>query len=280
MIDLHSHSVFSDGSATPEELCELAAAAGLSAFALTDHDSLEGIDRGQARAAELGVRLVPGCEVSCAWSPGSLHMLCYFVELGRGPLGDELDRLARDRAERNELMAARLAQLGLPITYDEVLEEAGGRGVGRPHFAAVLIRHGVAKSIDEAFDSYLGKGAPGYVSKARVEPLNIIATVVASGAVAVLAHPGSLGVEGDELDSVVAELAAGGLGGIECLYGRYDPAARARLVELAHRHGLAVTGGSDYHGSYKPDLELGTGLGDLEVPDHLLDELEARRPGG
>jgi predicted metal-dependent phosphoesterase TrpH len=279
VIDLHAHSRFSDGSDSPERLCELAAEAGLSAFALTDHDTLGGIESGTVRAAELGVRLVPGCEVSCSWSPGTLHVLCYFVEPGEGPLQDELVRLAADRARRNELMAERLAQFGLPITYDEVLAEAGGKGVGRPHFAAVLVRNGAAASIQDAFDNLLGKGSPGYVSKTRVTAGEIVATATASGAVAVLAHPLSLGVTGAALESAVTELAEAGLAGMECIYGRYDAETRAGLEKLAAGAGLVTTGGSDYHGSYKPDLHLGTGTGDLDVPDDLLDVLESRRPG-
>jgi 3',5'-nucleoside bisphosphate phosphatase len=278
VIDLHSHSVFSDGSDTPERLCEIAAEAGLTAFALTDHDALAGIDAARKRATELGVRLVPGCEVSCSWSPGTLHLLCYFVEPGDGLLQDELVRLAADRAARNELMVSRLADLGLPITLEEVTAEASGQGVGRPHFAAVLVRHGAATSINDAFDRYLAKGRPGYVSKARVEAAEVVQLAAASGAVAVLAHPLSLGLEGDELDRAVGELAGAGLAGLECLYGRYDPETRAHLASLAGSLGIAVTGGSDYHGSYKPDLRLGTGTGDLDVPDELLSGLEARRP--
>jgi predicted metal-dependent phosphoesterase TrpH len=159
-----------------------------------------------------------------------------------------------------------------------VTAEAGGQGVGRPHFAAVLVRYGAATSINDAFDRYLAKGRPGYVSKARVEAAEVVELASASGAVSVLAHPLSLGLQGDELDRAVGELAGAGLDGLECLYGRYDAETRTHLATLAGSLGLAVTGGSDYHGSYKPDLRLGTGTGDLDVPDELLSGLEARRP--
>lgn len=278
MLDLHIHSNFSDGSESPDRLCDIAHDAGLTAIALTDHDGLGGVEAAGARAAELGLGFVPGCEVSCSWPNGTLHMLCYFVEPGEGPLQEELARLAFDRRERNELMAAKLAGLGIPITYDEVSAEAGGQGIGRPHFAAVLIRHRVVSSMQEAFDSYLGKGAPGYVSKARVAASEIIASAAGSGAVAVLAHPHTLGLEGAALEAAVGELAEQGLGGLECLYGRYQPEERAALCALAARFGLAVTGGSDFHGTYKPDLALGVATGDLDVPDHLLEALEERRP--
>jgi predicted metal-dependent phosphoesterase TrpH len=279
VIDLHVHSSCSDGSDTPEEICELAVAAGLRAVALTDHDTLEGIPAARARAAELELELVAGCEVSCAFSPGTLHLLCYFVEPGRGPLAEELRALSLDRVRRNEAMARRLAALGLPVDYEEVLAEAGGGEVGRPHFAAVLVRHGAAANVQEAFDRYLAKGAPGYVSKARLDPEAAIETAHASGAVAVLAHPLSLALDAESLDAAVSRLADAGLDGLECHYGRYTLAERERLAALAGRLGLAVTGGSDYHGRYKPDLALGRGRGDLAVPDDLLEQLAARRPG-
>lgn len=280
MIDLHTHSTRSDGSEPPERVVELAVAAGCSALALTDHDTLEGLPAAQVAADRLGIRLVRGCEVSCTSRTGWAHVLCYFVDGDEGPLQDELARLREDRRQRNELMAGRLADLGLPVTYDEVLAEAKGAGVGRPHFAAVLVRHGTATSIGDAFDRYLAKGAPGYVPKARVEVAEIAEKATASGALAVLAHPLSLGLDGAALDAAVAELAAGGIAGIECHYGRYDPATRLDLVALARRHGLVATGGSDFHGSYKPDLSVGTGTGDLQVPDDVLTALEDRRGRG
>lgn len=278
MIDLHSHSNFSDGSESPERVVELAAAAGCAAVALTDHDGTEGLPRAAARAAELGVELVPGCEVSCSFSPGTMHVLCYFVSPGRSPLQDELARLREDRASRNERMAARLADIGLPVTYAEVLDEAGSIGVGRPHFAAVLVRKGVVSSIQEAFDSYLAKGTPGYVSKARVGIETVIDLVTRSGGVAVLAHPLSLGLERATLARELGRLRELGLAGVECHYGRYDTITRAELVALAGRLGLVASGGSDFHGSYKPDLSIGTGTGDLDVPDAIVAELAARRP--
>lgn len=277
MIDLHTHSTCSDGSEPPERVVEHAAAAGCSALALTDHDRLDGVPAAAERAAALGLRLVPGCEVSCATTTGSMHVLCYFVDEA-GPLGAELAQLRADRDRRNHELVERLSALGLEISYEEVASEASGSGIGRPHFAAVLVRKGAAASIQEAFDRYLAKGQPAYVPKARVEPGDIIARATASGGCAVLAHPLSLELTGAAFTERVAELQRIGLTGIECDYGRYDQATRARLHELAAQLGLVATGGSDYHGAYKPDLAVGTGRGDLEVPDAALEALEARRP--
>jgi predicted metal-dependent phosphoesterase TrpH len=278
MIDLHSHSVFSDGSETPERVVELAYGIGCSAVALTDHDGLGGIGQAESRAAALGIEFVPGCEVSCVFSPGTMHVLCYFVRDEPGPLQDELVRLRRDRSERNTKLVERLHELGIPIDFTEVERIAKGSVVGRPHFAQALVEIGAATSINDAFEQLLGKGQPAYVSKARVDAAEIVDLTRRSGGVAVLAHPLSLGLSPNELAKEVDELRGAGLSGLESYYSRYDSSTRAELVALARRAGLVPTGGSDFHGSYKPDLSMGTGTGDLRVPDDVLVELESRRP--
>lgn len=288
MIDLHTHSTVSDGSEAPRRIAELAAAAGCSAVALSDHDSLAGLAEAARAARELGVRLVPACEVSCRKPPvpgggriaGSVHVLCYFVDEGEGPLQDELRALRQDRRRRNEALVQRLAQLGLPVTWEDVVAEAGKEdGVGRPHFARVLVRHGAAEDVQDAFDRWLADDRPAYVPKARLEAPEVARMARASGGVAVLAHPLSLGLEPHALGAVVGELAEAGLSGIEAVYGSYTPEERRGLATLAAAAGLVTTGGSDFHGSYKPGLWVGTGCGDLKVPEAVLEELEARRPG-
>jgi len=277
MIDLHTHSTASDGSDPPERIPELAAANGCRAVALTDHDSMDGLEAAGKRAAEVGVELIPGCEISCEVPKGTMHVLIYFVESG-GSLEAELIRLQDARDQRNARMFDRLSnELGLPITPEEVEAEAGGKGIGRPHVAAVLLRKGVVSSIQEAFDVYLAKGKPGYVEKERLYPDQAIKLARESNAVPVLAHPLSLGLEPAELDRTVGELAELGLAGAEAIYGRYSPEERSEVAALATRHGLVVTGGSDHHGTYKPDLQVGIGKGDLDVPDSALEELAARR---
>lgn len=280
MIDLHAHSRCSDGSETPARVVELAAAAGCSAVALTDHDGLGGNPEAAARAGQLGIDFVPGCEVSCAFAPGTMHMLSYFVEAGEGPLPDELARLRDDRSRRNRRLLERLQSLGLPISYDQVAAVAGSSVVGRPHFAAVLVANGAASDIQDAFERWLGKGAPGYVPKARIDAASFLALARASGAVVSLAHPHSLGLGQNELDGLLGELRAAGLSGLECHYGRYTRDERAELAGMAARHDLVATGGSDFHGSFKPDLSVGTGTGDLEVPDEAVAALQARRTAG
>lgn len=282
MIDLHVHSTVSDGSDPPETVVDLAAAAGCTAIALTDHDRLDGVAPARARARAVGIDLVAGCELSCqvpgglgslASSSGTMHMLVYFVDDGDGPLSERLVHLQLVRDERNRVMCERLG-----LDYDDLQAEAGGRGAGRPHAAALLVRAGRAASIQDAFDRWLGKGKPGYVEKQRLAPAEAIALARASGGVAVLAHPLTLVATPAATAAVIAELAELGLGGVECLYGRYDVEERDGLAAVTRAHGLAVTGGSDYHGTYKPDLAVGRGRGDLAVPESLLADLAARRP--
>jgi predicted metal-dependent phosphoesterase TrpH len=278
VIDLHTHSNASDGSDEPAAIVALAQAAGCTAVALTDHDTLAGIDEAQAEADRRGVRLVPGCELSCEWPHGTMHLLVYFVAPGPGALQDELARLQQLRLDRNHRLVERLVDLGLPISYDEISAEAGGDGIGRPHVAAVLVRKGVVGSIQEAFDVWLAKGQPGYVERDRLTPERAVELARASAGVPVVAHPLSLGLAGAALGEAVSHLAGVGVQGLEATYGRYSPAERNLVAGLAADHGLVATGGSDHHGTYKPDLSIGIGRGDLDVPEAVLDELESRRP--
>lgn len=284
MIDLHAHSNASDGSDAPAELIARAARAGLDALALTDHDTIEGIGEAQLAADRHGVHLVPGCELSCTVEQGAMHLLVYFlsghfVAGGPGPLQDRLAGLQAGRLTRNARIASTLTENGLPVTEEEIAAEAGTGSVGRPHIAAVLVRKGHVGSIQEAFDQWLAYGRPAYFARDRLTPAEAIALAHASGAVAVLAHPTTLGLEPPALEAFVGELTGLGLDGLECEYGRYTPDERASFRALAERFTLCPTGGSDYHGTYKPDLALGTGTGDLAVPDQLLTALEARAAG-
>ena len=277
MIDLHSHSTCSDGSDPPARVVELAVAAGCSAIALTDHDGLEGIGDARAAAAVGEITFVPGCEVSCKFSPGTMHVLCYYVEPGEGPLQSQLERLRDDRVNRNLRLVERLNEIGIPITIEDVESEAGGGTIGRPHFASALVKTGVVGSYQEAFDNLLRKGGPAYVPKAFISIETTIEAAKGSAALTVLAHPFSLGLGPADLERTIGELAEAGLTGMECWYGRYSDEDRAGLLALARQFGLVATGGSDYHGSFKPDLSIGTGTGDLDVPDSALEELASRR---
>jgi 3',5'-nucleoside bisphosphate phosphatase len=281
VIDLHSHSTMSDGTDPPTRVIELAADARLSALALTDHDTLDHLPEARSAAASRQLRLVPGCEISCELgdrAPGSMHLLVFFVDDAPGELQDRLRALQAARDERNVQIVEALNAHGVPITLDDVRAQAGPGSVGRPHIARVLMEHGHVASIQEAFDVWLAKGRPAYFERDRLSPEDAIELTHASGGSCAIAHPMSLGLVGDPLDEFIDRLSSAGLDALECEYGSYMPEERAGLHELAARHHLAPTGGSDYHGENKPGLSVGAGRGDLRVPDEYLDELESRRP--
>lgn len=282
MIDLHTHSTISDGSDPPGRIPELAALAGCSAVALTDHDNLGGLDEARRSAERVGVTLVPGCEVSCKPEGlaigSSIHVLVYFVEGEDGPLQDELRALRSDRLSRNRALVERLDDLGIHVDYDSLVADAGGEeGLGRPHFAHALVGLGVADDVNDAFDRWLGNGRPAYVPKGRLHPADVARLARGSGGVASLAHPLTLGLEPAQLESFARELSDAGFGGLEAVYSQYSPEQRSELTRVALDAGLVPTGGSDYHGTFKPGLSVGLGNGDLDVPEHALEELAARR---
>ena len=276
-VDLHLHSYFSDGSASPAEIVALAVATGLSGIALTDHDVLDGIPEARAAAEAHGLRFIGGAELSVLWREQSMHMLVYFLEPGAGPIQDRLEELRRGRHSRNLEIVSRLQDLGLDITYEEVAEEAGTGVVGRPHFAGVLIAKGYVDSVPAAFDHYLAAGRPAYVPRMRLTAEEAIGLSRESGAVAVIAHPHTLSLRSDEFATGFRELVACGLGGIEAYYGEYSPEMRSRIAEICADLGIVATGGSDFHGTYKEHLEVGIGTGDLRVPDTAMDQLEQIR---
>jgi len=279
VIDLHTHSNASDGTDPPDAIPALAATAGCRAVALTDHDTVAGLGAARRRAAEVGVVLVGGCEVSCAFLGESAHVLVYFIDRDEGPLHEELARLREDRVRRNRRLAERLSALGLPVTYEEAVARAAREdSLGRPHFAQLLVDKGAADSVPDAFDRWLANGRPAYVPKARVHPGQLALVAAASGAVCVLAHPLTLELDWPALERAVAELADLGFGGLEAHYAAYRPEERQALAQLAARHDLVATGGSDYHGTIKAGLAIGTGRGDLRVGDEVLERLAARRP--
>lgn len=276
-IDLHTHTTHSDGSATPGELIELAGAKRARAIAVTDHDTVTGLGEARAAADHFGIEFVAGIEISAEYSPGTMHILGYCIDEESASLAAKLRELKKARDERNPQIASRLRSMGFDISYDEVVRLAGNKVVGRPHFARLMIEKGYVASIQEAFDRFLKKGAPAYVEKARLSPGESIALIHDAGGVAVLAHPYQLKLSSrEEVDLLVGELADLGLDGVEAVYSRHSAAERASYSEIAARNGLLVTGGSDYHGSYKPDISLVTGLGDLNVPYEVLEAVKTR----
>ncbi len=273
-VDLHTHTTASDGSDSPAELVSAASGLGLSAVAVTDHDTTEGLAEAETAASRAGIELVKGLELSLEWGPGAMHLLILLIE-DLDFLLSRLGRVREGRVRRNLEMAERLRSQGMDVTMEEVRAGGGSGAIGRPHFASLLVRKGYAPDIPAAFDLYLARGRPAYVERFRLGPAEAIAAAHAAGGAAVLAHPLTLGVEGGRLSAVLEELSEQGLDGMEAYYGAYDPPTRRSLFELARRHGLVPSGGSDYHGRFKPDVKLGIGRGDLVVPDEALAELRA-----
>jgi 3',5'-nucleoside bisphosphate phosphatase len=276
-IDLHAHTLYSDGSVSPEELVRAAAHAGARAIAITDHDTVEGLAEGRATAERLGIEFVSGIEISAEHEPGTMHILGYYVDDESAILRTTLAELRLARDERNPEIASRLRSLGFDIDYDEVVGIAGSEIVGRPHFARLMVEKGYAQSIQDAFTRFLAKGAPAFVDKRRLSPADSINLIHGAGGVAVLAHPYQLKpLEMEDQDRLIGELAALGLDGVEAIYSRHSQEQREAYSTVAARHGLLVTGGSDFHGSYKPDINIVRGLGDLKVPYSLLEGLKYR----
>ena len=279
-IDLHTHSTASDGTETPAALVARALEIGLTTLALTDHDTQYGVAEAVSAAADTRLELIPGTELSLDYDLGGMHLVVLWLEPGPGPLQDRLAELRLGRDLRNAAIAERLAGLGMPLSIDEILEEAGEGTVGRPHIAAVMVRKGYVDSIDAAFELWLTSGRPGYVGRPRLTPEEAIQLTRESGAVPILAHPHTLGINrAHEMEALLHRLVPAGLIGLEALYAGYRRFEREGYADLAKRFGLLTSGGSDYHGSYKPGLELGTGYGDLRIPETVVEDLRAHRGG-
>jgi predicted metal-dependent phosphoesterase TrpH len=279
-VDLHAHSTASDGSDPPSRLIELAVDCRLSALALTDHDTLEGIAEARTAAEGTDLELIPGTELSLQYDGGGMHLVVLWLEPGSGPLQDRLEELQEGRGDRNARITERLTELGMPVDLAEVEEEAGGGSVGRPHIAQVMVRKGFVPDIRTAFEVWLGSGKPAYVDRPRLNPEDAIALARQSGAVPVLAHPHTLGItRAEEMSRLLQRLRGAGLVGLEALYSSYLRHEREGYAHLARRFGLVPSGGSDYHGTYKPGLALGHGYGDLVVPESVLEELRGYAGG-
>ncbi len=278
MIDLHVHSTFSDGSLTPEELIGEAARAGLSAIALTDHDTTAGVPRFLEAAAAGSITAIAGVEISAEVKVGAMHMLGYLLDPSNQTLIDRLKWLREGREARNAEILEKLNRLGFGLTWNEVAAFAGEDVVGRPHFAQALLARNLVKDKDEAFDKYLGKGKPAYADRRRMTPEDSIRLIFGAGGVPVLAHPCTLNLSLEALKKQVAELRDFGLGGIEVFYSEHTREMTNQYLNLAKELDLVATGGSDFHGAMNPNIKLGSGFGSLNVPDDVVAQLRARKP--
>lgn len=278
MIDLHCHSTFSDGTDDPETLARMADAIGLTALALTDHDTLAGLPRFLAMQPVTKARLVPGLELSCRFLNMEIHILGLFIDPGHAGLKAHIEDMRQRREERNHRMIERLRQLNIDLTMDEIAALAPTRQISRVHFAKALVNRGAAGSRQDAFQRIIGDGAPGHVPFRVLTPGEAAGWIREAGGVAVLAHPGRSALRNFRWDEAMADLKALGISGFEAYYGEYGPSEQRYFCELAERLDMVACGGSDYHGQYKQGLSMGTGRGALLVPDEALTALEMRRP--
>src|SRR5574341_930511 len=266
-LDLHLHTTYSDGSLSPAEVLRLAQKAGVSALSITDHDIVDGIPEAIEAGARLGIDIIPGVEVSSRYKDTELHILGYFLDRQDPLLLSRLAHLRAGRHDRNPRIVEKLNALGLALTYDEVKACAGSDSVGRPHIARVLMEKGYVKSAKEAFDRFLGEDKPAYVPRELPEPAEAIAWIREARGLPVLAHPTWVKESAEGLFKLCERLKGEGLRGIEAHYSTHKPQQTTDYLDMARRLDLLVTGGSDFHGLTKPDIEVGVGRGRLTVPE-------------
>jgi predicted metal-dependent phosphoesterase TrpH len=268
-IDLHTHSLRSDGALSPADLVKRAAARGVKLQALSDHDTLAGVAEAVAAGDALGVRIIPATELNTESEWGDAHVLGYFIDPADSALEERLRWLRENRGDRIERMVKNLNALGYAVDLARVLEIAQGGALGRPHLAQALFEKGYVNTYDDAFDTLIAKDSPAYVARVGLTPFEAVTLVREHGGVPSLAHPGTV----IGLDDLLPKMVAAGLAGIEAYYGEHAPEMTVRCLDLARDLDLVPTGGSDFHGRG----EHGTDLGGVFVPPETIERLESRR---
>ncbi len=276
-IDLHVHTTASDGSDSPTNLIRKAAEAGLSAVAITDHDTIAGVEEAQAAGRELGVEVIPGCELSVSSEYGEIHILGLWLPHHSDKLNARLAELRLRRNERNERILERLAALGMPLEMKDVKAFSSGEAIGRPHIARAMAARGYAADLHEAMSRFLAAGKPAYVPKAHLTPEEGVAFLRGFGATVSLAHIMLLRCPEKWRANLVASLVHSGMDAIEAYHSEFSARDERICIGFANQHGLVITGGSDYHGISKPYIRIGRGKGGLRVTGAVLDRLKAHR---
>ncbi|MBQ7329954.1 MAG: PHP domain-containing protein [Oscillospiraceae bacterium] len=274
-IDLHTHSLCSDGAQVPTEVVRTAAEAGLAAIALSDHDCIDGVQEAMDAGKALGVEVIPAVELS-AQSDTELHILGYFIDIHNKKLQDMMAYALQVRDERQVEVCRKLNEQGFDITMDELREEANGKVLCRAHFAKIMVRKGYAESVKDAFNRYLSVGCYAYSNRQALTGPEAVSLIREAGGIAVAAHLHLIKMPDDELKEYLKSLIPYGLDGIEGYYTDYTPDMEQRYRAMAEELGLVISGGTDYHGANKPHISIGKGKGDLEIPYSVLDGLRAR----
>ncbi len=282
-IDLHIHSTASDGTFTPAEILSLAEKLHLGAIAITDHDTIEGSLAATDIGIPHGLDFLSGVEISANPPPtcpcsGSLHILGYGIDLKHVAFNAALSKLQDARKNRNPLIVSMLNKMGIALAKEDIQLKPGQNQLGRPHIAEAMVKKGVVSSINEAFDKYLGTGRPAYVDKYRMTSHEAISIILSAGGIPVLAHPVLIKFKDNtSLEGLLGTLKGMGLKGLEVFYSEHSAALTAAYTACAKRHGLLITGGTDFHGSLKPDIQLGCGRGDLHIPYEIYTQLTHSR---
>lgn len=275
IVDLHTHSDKSDGSFTPCELVDYAVEKGLTAFALTDHDTTEGLEEAITYAAEKPVEVIPGIELSTEYQGRDIHIVGIDINYRSPEFLSRLKSFQDSRINRNIKMCNNLREAGIDITFDKLQAEFPGSVITRSHYAKYLLSHGYIKNLKEAFERYVGDHCKYFVPREKITPAQAVSLILEAGGIPILAHPVLYHMTKGQLETLVRELKAAGLVGIEAVYSTYSPADEREIKALAAKFGLCTSGGSDFHGTAKPGLDLATGYGGLIIPEEILTNLRA-----
>ena len=277
IIDLHVHSTESDGTLTPEDLVAEAKKAELAAFALTDHDTCQGVGKAMPLAASAGIELIPGIELSTDYHGKEVHIVGLYIDIENEQLLKKTTEYRKCRSERNALMVEALQKEGLSITMEELVAENPDCVITRANIARFLYEHGQIKSVREAFDRYIGDHCKCYVGRLKVASTDAVRLIKEAGGTAILAHPLLYGLSNTNLQKMIDELKPAGLDGLEAIYSTYTTGEEQQMKRLARENGLLISGGSDFHGSNKPDIALGRGRGHLYIPYSVRPDIKNHR---
>jgi predicted metal-dependent phosphoesterase TrpH len=274
-LDLHIHSTFSDGTLSPAEIVNLASRKGLTAIALTDHDTMAGIKPAIAAATGMALEVIPGLEISVLHNGISLHILGYLMDSADPGLNRVLTSLQEGRDERNAAIVKRLLELGIAVSPEDLRRVSQTGQTGRPHIAKVMVEQGIVRTILQAFEQYLGRGGLAYASRPILDAAEAIGVLRQAGGLAVLAHPLQVDPSLEKLPGLLDDLVPLGLDGLEGYYPTHSAKVRRKLRAAAERYGLVLTGGSDFHGDIRPGTTIAGGR-NVQVPDELLGLMKER----
>lgn len=277
IVDLHTHTTESDGSFTPEELILEAKRVGLSAIAITDHDSIAGIKKAAPIAAAQDIELIPGIELSTDYNGKEVHVVGLFIDIENEYFLSKIKEFKDCRDNRNEIIVANLQKEGFAITMDELKSENPDCVITRANIARFLYEHGMIPSIQTAFEKYIGDHCKCYVNRFKITPMEAVQLIKATGGTAILAHPLLYHMSDDTLQKLIDEMKEVGLDGIEAIYCTYSPSEERQMKQLAKENNLLISGGSDFHGTTKPKLNLATGYGKLYIPYEVLENIKSAR---